>query len=60
MKKMMTTLSFILAVALALGPWAATLAEARGGGGHLGQYRRGSVENTHPVARSSSTCQHRT
>jgi len=33
MKKMMTTLSFILAVALALGPWAATLGEARGGGG---------------------------
>ncbi|HEX5816471.1 MAG TPA: hypothetical protein VF010_14155 [Methylomirabilota bacterium] len=36
MKKMMTTLSFILAVALALGPWAATLAEARGGGGPSG------------------------
>lgn len=36
MKKMMTTLSFILAVALALGPWAATLGEARGGGGPSG------------------------
>jgi hypothetical protein len=36
MKKMMTTLSFIVAVALALGPWAATLGEARGGGGPSG------------------------
>lgn len=36
MKKMTTTFSFILAVALALGPWAATLGEARGGGGPSG------------------------